>query len=92
MGDKPVCKKCGRDFGRMRFNGEEWFCVGTCTSGIEMRDTAKSVFPYTTMNIGRDPNKGPITVQSLRHLRQLENQHGVASAAFNMDSKNMDRR
>ncbi len=48
-------------------------------------------FPFTTAHIGDDPRK-PITVNSLYHLRKLEARHGVASAAYNLNERSMERR
>lgn len=71
-----VCSVCGNTAGRFTMRGENWFCVPSCIKTSGYRDTAKSTFPFSTNNLG-DPNNGPVTVQSLRHLRQLENTHGA---------------
>jgi hypothetical protein len=79
---KTVCAACGETGGRFIFRGDKYYHADRCTKPAGMRDTAKSIFPYTTFHIS-DPNDGPTVVQSLRHLRQLENAHGVASDPFN---------
>lgn len=76
-----VCKTCGDTSGTFRLVGDEWVHVKCSKAHIYHR---KPVFPLTTYNIG-DPNDGPITVQSMRHLRQLESAHGVHSEVFNND-------
>lgn len=43
-----------------------------------------TTFPFSTQNV----NGEPITVNSLRHLRKLEREHGVQFHAYNVDEKN----
>lgn len=90
-----ICDNCKRDSkvfgGRFKLKGSKWVCAPRCDSLAGTRDTAKSNFQFESMNIGSDPNAGPVRVQSLRHLRQLEKEHGVVSVAGNFDSKNWDR-
>ena len=91
-----ICDNCGRDSkefgGRFKLKGDKWVCAPVCDSSKGTRDQAKSNFQFESLNIGADPNSGPIKVQSLRHLRTLEKEHGVVSVAANYDSKNWDRR
>ena len=78
-----VCPGCKKTVVRLRFLGNGvWRCVA-CEP-----DTAKPVqkakpghFPFTTTNIRGDGRS--VEVKSLRHLRKLENQHGVQSGAWN---------
>jgi hypothetical protein len=51
------------------------------------RYQGKSTFPFTTTNI----NGKSIEVQSLKHLRSLEKEHGVQSFAYNMDNPEAPR-
>jgi len=44
-------------------------------------------WPIVTSHIG-DPNDGPITINSLRHLRQVEREHGVVADAYSNDQSN----
>lgn len=77
------CAECGKTGGRMRFcaNDGQYRHVGRC---VRTRVYHKrSTFPFTTTHL--EPNNGPVEVQSLRHLRQLESQHGVVSEVYNND-------
>lgn len=77
------CVDCGDTAGRFRSIGDgKWIHV-KCTKKANVYHR-KPVFPYSTTNIG-DPNDGPIVVENMRHLRQLERSHGVQSEVFNMD-------
>lgn len=77
-------KKCRREVTRARFvEGIGWLCLD-CAPRVQVQHS--NVFPYTTFGIGNVP--GNVEVQSLRHLRKLEAQHGVQSVAFNQDEKN----
>jgi hypothetical protein len=84
--ERTKCAACHQTGGRFVLRGERWFHK-TCATPARMRDQAKSTFPFTTSHLS-DPNDGPVTVQSLRHLRQLETSHGVCSEAYSMDSSN----
>jgi hypothetical protein len=86
-----ICDGCKKEVYRARCIIEkgEWLCK-YCDPGQEKTVIVSgAMFPFTTTNIGTDPSQ-PITVQSLRHLRQLENSHNVQSIAFNYDSKHFD--
>jgi hypothetical protein len=87
---KAKCVDCGHEGGRFVSKSRGWVC-DHCDKSPRTMDTAKSTFPFTTMNLGSNPNMGPITVNSMRHLRQLENQHGAHSVAYNNNSNNWDR-
>src|SRR5579864_5213486 len=82
--------ECGTVGGKFRMIGEKWICI-KCIEGPQTRDVAKNNFAFSTMHLGADPTKGPIEVQSMRHLSQLEREHGVASVALNYDQKNWER-
>jgi hypothetical protein len=71
--------------GRFVLRGGRWLCQRCDTMRFE-GEPGKNLWDFDTMHIGSDPNQGPIQVTSLRHLRQLEKQHGVYSVAANMDS------
>ena len=82
-----ICSGCKEEVTRARFiDGQGWFCIRKCAPKGKV--LPGSVFPFTTSNIGGGPGK--IEVQSLRHLRRLEAQHGVQSVAFNQDQKNFE--
>lgn len=90
--DNPDCKwhKEQRG-GRFTFVEGHWYCE-ECAPLMRMPDNhGESPFSFTTMHIGDDPNRGPIKVQGLQHLRRLEREHKVQSVAANMDSKNWER-
>jgi hypothetical protein len=76
---KTVCAACGETGGRFVLRGEKWYHAGTCTV-VKVRG-ALSTFPFTTNHF--EPNDGPVTVQNMRHLRQLENRFGVHSEVYN---------
>ena len=85
---KTVCAECGKDSGRFTFRGNRWLCQD-CLRGPRMRDGTHKNWPLVTMNLSDDPNQGPIVVQNLRHLRQLENKYGVASHVYNENQSNI---
>jgi hypothetical protein len=79
-GKGVTCRGCGEK-NMMRYKivpGAGDFCYN-CAPRAK-RDP-KSTFPFVTTNISGKS----IEVQSLRHLRQLEAQHGVQSFAYNQD-------
>lgn len=81
MSKQTKCADCGETGGRFRFMGDgTWKHVGCSKAAVYHR---KPIFPYTTTHF--EPNNGPVEIQSLRHLRKLERQYGVASEPFNMD-------
>lgn len=82
---KTICAACGDGGGSFVMRGSKWFHKDRCTKVSRMRDQAKSTFPFKTNHI-TGPNDGPVTVQSMRHLRQLENRHGVSSDVYNNDT------
>lgn len=82
-----VCADCKETGGRFTLRGRGWVHVN-CDQAPKRRDTEKSTFPFTTMNLSRNPNDGPVKVESLRHLRQLEKTHGAYSSVYNNDSSN----
>jgi hypothetical protein len=71
--------------GRFSYRGGKWYCAD-CTANNVVAEPGKNLWEFESMNIGSDPNAGPVKVTSLRHLRQLEKQHGVISVAANYDS------
>lgn len=85
------CDACGNTSGRFRIVGRKKYCVGKCARN-HVQASAKNLWDFETMNISADPNQGPIKVKSLRHLRQLEREHGVVSVVANMEEKNWERR
>jgi hypothetical protein len=84
-----ICDGCGRDVVRMRHveQLDKWLCR-ECDPGVRYDPNVPgAMFPFSSYNIGTDASRGPITANSLRHLRKLEKEYGVQSIAFNMDSK-----
>lgn len=71
--------------GRFSYRGGKWFC-GECAANGFVPESAKNLWEFESMHIGNNPNQGPVRVTSLRHLRQLEKQHGVISVAANYDA------
>lgn len=86
------CSNCGATDGTFRIVDGKRFCVPKCARPDQSPDKAKNLWNFSTMNISDNPNHGPIEVKSLRHLRQLENQFGVASVVGNMSSKDWERK
>jgi hypothetical protein len=88
-GEKTICKICnkGNEEGNVgfRYRVQTDDYVHIECQRVPERVEQKGTFPFTTTHF--DANK-PVTVQSLRHLRQLENKHGVQSVAYNQNSSN----
>jgi hypothetical protein len=82
---KTKCAACGEVGGRFLFRNGKYYHVGRCTSAPQ-RYGPISTFPFTTRNIG---DGTPVTVESMRHLRQLESHHGVSSEVYNYDKSNV---
>ena len=78
-----------RKGGRFHFRDGKWLCED-CVQLCYQLNPGKNLWAFETLNIGSDPNKGPVQVKSLNHLRQLEKEHGVVSVAANFDSKHFD--
>ena len=81
---KTKCAACGEYGGRFVLRGSKYFHVSRCIASARSRTI--STFPFTTRNMG---DGAPIKVESMRHLRQLEKQHGVSSEVYNYDSSNV---
>jgi len=77
---KTVCAACGETGGRFIFRSDKYYHASRCTKPAKVRGLV-STFPFTTNQF--EPNDGPVTVQSIHHLRRLESQHGVASEVYN---------
>ena len=86
------CATCGNTAGVFKVIGDKQYCRGKCARDFSNGQTAKNLWNFESMNIGDNPNAGPVKVNSLRHLRQLEREHGVVSVAANYDEKNWERR
>lgn len=80
---KTICAACGEGGGSFVFRGEKWFHSKGCTSTVKMRDQAKSTFPFTAQHLRPPSEGGPVQVNNMRQLRQLENRYGVASDPYN---------
>lgn len=72
--------------GKFRYRGGKPYCEECVPTDHYAGEPGKNLWEFETMNISSKANEGPIRVQSLRHLRQLERQHGVVSVAANFDS------
>lgn len=81
-----VCSVCGNTAGRFTMRGESWYCVPSCIKSSNYRDTAKSTFPFVATHMRTPSEGGPIEVQNMRQLRQLENRYGAQSEIYNNDS------
>lgn len=87
-GSKTACCDCGATVGTFTWVGDDRYKCQQCRRGVANPNGARSTFPFTADHIVTGQK---IEVQSLRHLRKLEAQHGVQSTAYNMDSKNFER-
>jgi len=81
------CAECSETGGRFVLRGDRWVHV-KCSAAPKIRNRAGSMFPYESMHLSSDPNLGPVKIESLPHLRRLEKEHGVSSAAFNDNQSN----
>lgn len=85
-----ICDFCKEEVHRARnVAPDKWACKNCDPGTYGTVNITGSTFPFTTTNLTKDPNK-PVVVQSLRHLRQLEAQHGVHSIAYNYNERNFD--
>ena len=86
----PACRwHSKRKGGKFLFRDGLAYCE-ECLKEFRITETGKNPWQFETLNINGDPNKGPVKVNSLHHLRQLVKQHGVVSVAANFDSRNWD--
>jgi hypothetical protein len=83
---KTICAACGEGGGRFTLRGDKWYHVSRCTAAPKYRDEARSTFPFTATHLRPPSEGGPLEVQSLRQLRQLENRYGVAAEVYSNDS------
>lgn len=78
-----TCPGCNKTVTRLRSLGNGVWkcdeCVPDTSKPIQNADPKH--FPFRTRNIRRDGRE--VEVKSLRHLRRLENQNGVASGPWN---------
>lgn len=81
------CINCKETGGKFRWT-PKGYAHHKCSPKPGTRDHAKDLYGFTSSHISSDPNLGPVTVQSLAHLRRLEKEHGVASVMSNQDEKN----
>ena len=81
-----ICKQAGGRF-RFRAGSGDYVHVGRCGAIDKPRDGTHKNWPIVTNNVG-DPNDGPVTINSLHHLRQVEREYGVQSDCYNNDSSN----
>jgi hypothetical protein len=84
-----ICDFCKGEVHWMRMIEPGKYACKDCDPGSGTSTVSLSTFPFTTTNLTKDPNK-PVVVESMRHLRQLERQHGVQSVAYNMDARDFD--
>jgi hypothetical protein len=76
-----------RKGGRFYYRSGMPYC-DECVHAVYPGQPGKDLWQFETFNIAGEANSKPIQVQSLRHLRQLEKQHGVISVAANFSEKN----
>ena len=88
---KTICAACGEGGGTFILRGDKWYHKNRCVDPTDLR-MKLSTFPFSTMHLSDDPNSGPVTVESMRHLRRLEAQHGVVSDVYNNDSSYQNER
>ena len=79
------CENCKEEVTRARWIEDVgWFCK-RCDPGVGAEKAHKNVsgsmFPFYTTHLS--PKYKNVKVNSLRHLRQLENKYGAGSVAFN---------
>lgn len=85
------CTECDNAEERYYREGEEILC-SACNAGMEkaplsFRIQGKTgVFPYTTTNLTGDGK--PVTIESMSHLRSLENKYGVCVSGFSQNESN----
>jgi hypothetical protein len=89
-----ICDGCEREVFRARCiipeeGRSKWLCKDCDPGATAVLSVPGSGFPFCTNNLGPDPSR-PIVVQSLRHLRRLENQYGVENIAYNYNSNRFD--
>jgi hypothetical protein len=89
---KTKCAECGTTVsmsGRFRFRASsgDWVCVGGCQPAEKKRDGSHSNWPIVTSHLG-SPSDAPVTINSLRHLRQVERERGVVADAYSNDQSN----
>ena len=83
---KTVCAACGETGGVFTWRGGKWYHKHRCVAVQGMRDTARSTFPFTATHLRTPSEGGPIEVQNLRQLRQLENQYGAVAEVYSNDT------
>ena len=71
--------------GRFIWHGRDPFCEECARLQYVMND-GEQRWSFTTTNL--HPEGKPVRVQSLRHLRQLEQQYGAVCMAANQQQKN----
>ncbi len=80
------CARCNREIFRYRLipgEGDVGYCCLKSTG-----DRKLSTFPFTSRHITGDGRR--VEVQSLRHLRRLETEFGVQSAAYNLSGEELE--
>jgi hypothetical protein len=85
---KTVCAACGETGGRFRWRGDKYYHVPACapvTAGDRARDVCKSTFPFVANHVQTPSEGGPMEIKSMRHLRQVENQMGIAADVYSND-------
>lgn len=78
-----------KGYGTFRLMRSGWYCED-CAPGYSIAEPGKDLWQFETSNIAGSAGKS-IKVQNLRHLRQLEQQHGVVSVAANYDTARWDQ-
>ena len=84
--DLPVCIQCGKRIAgsyRMLFAGKTPKPICKVCDDPPVRHM--NTFPFVTSMFDGKPRE----VSSIYHLRRLEAEHGVKSAAYNMDERNI---
>ena len=80
-----TCIRCGQTGGMFRYTTHGYVHHNCGKLGAQTMNFAKNNFRFDSMHISDNPNMGPVEVNSLHHLRQLEREHGVISVLANYD-------
>ena len=80
LGTGRECAGCGKIVFNSVFKDGKWY--GRCC--LYLRAYTKSTFPFVTSNV----DGKPMVINSLRHMRKVEQQHGVQFHAYAFDEKN----
>lgn len=81
LGRGTHCVRCKKEVFHYQWKPGEGDVCSKCLKPGTGGDRIISTFPFTATHLTGDGS--PVEVQSLRHLRKLEREHGVQSGAYN---------